>query len=94
MNRLESKGLVVIWGEDGTDALDKTWQEIHDAMEAGMPVTMVHADSSYEDVSVIFGCAVESGYYQVYAHGWTGTYFDTDVFQADAADGTLERLGD
>lgn len=86
-------GLVVVWAVYDDDSLDKTWQEIHDAMAAGTPVTMVGNNDTYNDCGVVFGCASYSGHYEVHAHGWNGTYFTEQVFMADAADGYPTRVG-
>lgn len=85
--------LVVNWDAD-SDTLDKSWQEIHDAMEAGQNVTVV-GDESYESIGIAYGCAkTYDGTYQVYTFSWSGSKFSGEVFQASSATGTLERLGD
>ena len=78
-------GISVTW--DGTtDELDKTWQEIHDAMEAGSAVTLVHDGAETEDCAVVISCANSGEKYLVYAIAYGDSSFAATTFEAATAD--------
>lgn len=51
-----------------TYTLNKTWQEIHDAMIGGT-ICLVHQDITNSEVYLsVFGCTVKSGIYSILAY--------------------------
>lgn len=92
-----SGGLVVhVTLEAGASVFDKTWQEIHDAMEAGTSVLVVVPPAEEDEPSTVFpviecnfaGSEYQGGGYLVVirdslAYGDTGQY----VYQCNAASG-------
>lgn len=74
-------GVLVVHDEDGT--LDKTWQEIHDAIVGGMPC-FVMEDEDGITIQLVTAVFIDSGsYYAAIGEENTGSYNEYTASSAD-----------
>lgn len=77
-------GLVVTWNTS-TLELDKTWQEIHDAMAAGRYVIIAHNDAEVEEHIICTSCVCTGTEYLIHAFAWHGEEFAPSIFCSETA---------
>lgn len=64
--------------EDGLDKLNKTWQEIWDSAEAGIPVFVKEHGESFMEFFPLTSISFENELYFVYFSGGLPTYYSED----------------
>ncbi len=62
--------VVNITFDGNTETMDKTWQEIHDAADEGLPITFKFANSDGIFYLALSSIEEDSGYYGVYTYNF------------------------
>lgn len=80
-------GVLVVNMDTATGTLDKTWQEIHDALAQGIPCVILYAEDGYVEQDLIVSVMASAGYYSVIALTAHGTTPFAGKLTAASADG-------
>jgi hypothetical protein len=79
-----SGGGVLVLHEDENGTLDKTWQEIHDALGAGTLVTVVYVDGNDAFCTIIGATSNVNNVYGLYQAGY-GPGANDPIYTASSA---------